>query len=730
VFGQQLPDGDRPDAKSISLKHGIKYDQWYALIMRRRRVALTCCALLAVALVGSNFRQNNLSPTLAAGDAGEATTDLQIQSSVLRIEFDHNLRSRVVALFGPDPKPLTPFSASETVAGTGHTWSDFALTSARRERVSDAFGAGERLSLTGQTGDLRKTVSVTIYTDFPSVAIFDVEYSNQGANPLTIRGWTNNQYSLTSLSTTQGPAFWSYQSGSYEKRPNWVLPLRPGFRQENYLGMNASDYGGGTPIVDVWRKDIGLAVGDVEPGPRLISLPVSMPDAHHARIAVSSNKERTLDPGESFHTLRTFVSVHQGDYFRTLTEYRRLMVRQGFQMASAPDSAFGPIWCAWGYGRSVQLKQVYDTLPTVKKMGFAWVTLDDGWQNNYGDWGVDTKKFPHGDADMKALVDRIHAEGFKAQLWWSPLSAVPNSQLLKEHPDFLLLNENGSKRKISWWNSFYLCPADRAVVEYHKALVRKILGEWGFDGLKLDGQHTNAVPPCYNPAHHHKSPEDSVEALPDFFREIYETARSVKPDALVEFCPCGTAYSFFTMPHFNMSVASDPESSFQIRSKGKTLKALMGDNIPYFGDHVELSDGANDFASTVGVGGVIGTQFVLPNLVKKHSTSDLTPEREKVFEKWLQIYKGKMLSRGEYLGELYDIGFDRPEAHAIRKGGEMYYAFFARNWSGPIELRGLQDRTYHVVDYVNGKDFGNVHGPKATISTDFEKHLLIEAHPE
>ena len=134
----------------------------------------------------------------------------------------------------------------------------------------------------------------------------------------------------------------------------------------------------------------------------------------HARVAVSSIRDRTLEPGESFHTLRTFVSVHQGDYFRTLTEYRRLMMRQGFQMASAPDSAFGPIWCAWGYGRSVQLKQVYDTLPTVKKMGFAWVTLDDGWQNNYGDWAVDPKKFPHGDVDMKALVDRHSRRGFQS----------------------------------------------------------------------------------------------------------------------------------------------------------------------------------------------------------------------------------------------------------------------------------------------------------------------------
>ena len=696
----------------------------------KRVLALSCCVLLSLVLPGWDSGRLASAEKATPASTGGDSSDLQIQSSVLRIEFDRNLHSRVLALVDPNPKPLTPFSASEIATGVGRTWRDFALTSTHREAVSDAFGAGERLSLSGKSGDLRKSVSVTIYSDFPSFAIFDVEYTNQGTTPLTIQGWANQQYSLMSLASSPTPAFWSYQSGSYEKRPNWVLPLRAGFRQENYLGMNASDYGGGTPIIDVWRRDVGLAVGHVEPGPRLISLPVSMPDASHARVGVRSKRERTLQPGESLHTLRTFVSVHQGDYFRTLAEYRRLMTRQGFQMASAPESAFGAIWCAWGYGRSVKLKQVYDTLPTVKKMGFSWVTLDDGWQNNYGDWAVDPKKFPHGDADMKALVDRIHQEGFKAQLWWSPLSAVPDSQLLKEHPDFLLLNQDGSKRKISWWNSFYMCPADRGVVEYHKALVRKILGEWGFDGLKLDGQHMNGVPPCYNPAHHHKSPEDSVEALPDFFREIYETARSVKPDALVEFCPCGTAYSFFTMPHFNMSVASDPESSFQIRSKGKTLKALIGDDVPYFGDHVELSDGANDFASTVGVGGVVGTQFVLPDLVTKHGKSDLTPEREKIFEKWLQIYKEKMLSRGEYLGDLYDIGFDRPEAHVIRKGGDMYYAFFASHWNGAIELRGLQDRPYRIFDYVNNKDLGMVRGPKAAISAEFDKHLLLEAEPQ
>jgi alpha-galactosidase len=89
-----------------------------------------------------------------------------------------------------------------------------------------------------------------------------------------------------------------------------------------------------------------------------------------------------------------------------------------------------------------------------------------------------------------------------------------------------------------------------------------------------------------------------------------------------------------------------------------------------------------------------------------------------------------MLSRGEYLGGLYDIGFDRPEAHAIRKGAKMYYAFFAPQFDGIIELRGLANQIYRISDYAAGKDLGTVRGPVASLVTRFEKHLLIEARPE
>ena len=666
--------------------------------------------------------------TMVAAPVSFAADGARVSGKSIRIEFDGKMHSRVVATIGSKERAIGDFMPSESIRVSGKEVVDFSLQSQKRETVSDALGGGSRTVLTGTAASLKKTVAVTVYDAFPRMAFFDVAYTNTGKADLAVSGWTNQHYSITAPATASQPAFWSFQSGSYEKRPDWILPLKPDFKQENFLGMNAPDYGGGTPIVDVWSRDAGLGVGHVEMAPKLVSLPVAQQGADHATVAVEFKHDQALKPGATLKTFRTFAAVHQGDYFQTLRDYRAVMIAQGIHFDAAPESAFAPIWCAWGYGRKMKPAQLFGALPIVKKLGFTWVTLDDGWQTAQGDWFLNPQKYPNGDADMRALVDKIHAEGFKAQLWWAPLAADPGTELVKKHPDWLLLNADGSKQKISYWNSWYLCPADPAVVAYHQALVTKAIKDWGFDGLKLDGQHMNGAPPCYNPAHKHARPEESVEGMPKFFQALYNTAREAKPEALVEFCPCGTAYSFFTLPFLNMSVASDPESAYQVRTKGKTLKALQGDGVAYFGDHVDMTK--DDFASTVGVGGVVGTNFTWPEGSGERKRNDLTPAREKNFEKWLRIYKEKMLSRGEYAGTLYDIGFDKPETHVVRKDGSMYYAFFAPEFSGKITLRGLSEGTYHVMDYVDGKDLGTVRGPAATLNVQFQKHLLLQAKPE
>ena len=146
---------------------------------------------------------------------------------------------------------------------------------------------------------------------------------------------------------------------------------------------------------------------------------------------------------------------------------------------------------------------------------------------------------------MKYMVDKIHEYGLKADLWWAPLAADPGSKFLVEHPDALILDQEGKPRDITWWDSWYLSPVDQDVLDWTKGLVEKFMQVYGYQGFKLDGQHMNAVPPDYNPAHHPDDPEKDVRELPNFYKLIYDTARSINPHAVVQYCPCGDCFSVY-----------------------------------------------------------------------------------------------------------------------------------------------------------------------------------------
>ena len=654
----------------------------------------------------------------------------------LRLEIDQQMRSRVGTTWDEASPLVDDFQSTEYLATQQGTYQHFTLTSAHQEAINDPkLGTGQQTTFRGESEadarlPLTKTLTIDQYDDFPDLLVLQVAYVNQGPENLDVTGWVNHAYTLVGQPDAS-PAFWSFQSGSYERRPDWVLPITPGFRQDNYMGMNASDYGGGTPVTDVWRKDVGVAVGHIAPVPKLVSLPVVADSSgQRATVGVHYEEQRSLSPGDTLTTFKTFVSVHQGDYYAPLKQFSQLMQQNGLPFVPAEEAAYEPIWCAWGYERKFNLEEVINTLPKVKELGIRWAVLDDGFQQAEGDWEVNEKKFPRGDQDMKRLVNAIHDQGLKAKLWWAPLAVDPGTKLLKEHPDVLLINAEGKPQDISWWDSYYMSPAAPATVKHTQSVIRMFMNDWGFDGLKMDGQHMNAVPPDHNPVHQLASPNEAVEAVPAFFRMIYETARSIKPHAVVENCPCGTACSFYNMASMNQSVSSDPMSSWQIRLKGKTFKALMG-KTAYYGDHVELSDEGTDFASSFGIGAVLGTKFTWPKDNPAQSKSFLlTPEKENVWKKWFALYNRKMLSKEDYLGDLYDIGFDVPEAHAVQKGDTLHYAFYAEMWDGEVELRGLEARTYRLVDYVNDQDYGTVEGPIAKLPVRFEQHLLLEAIPE
>jgi len=666
--------------------------------------------------------------------ADNTTAVYTLQNGTLGIEFDSQLHSRIVSNESSKQTILGDFQASEYIeTSDGNIISDFTYRDKKVEAINDLLGKGQQIELIGLSAQgIQKNTLIRIYERYPSMAFFTVSYTNNSVAPLKIAKWVNNSYTLpiNNNSDKKQAAFWSYQGASYEDRRDWVSPLKPGFKQQNYMGMNASDYGSGTAIVDVWRKDVGLAVGHSEITPKLVSLPLSYANASSgAQLHIEIEKTVVLQPAQTMQTIETFVNLHQGDYYATLKNYRQVMADKGLKMEEFPDSAYEAIWCAWGYERNFTVDEVIGTLAKAKEMGLKWAVLDDGWQTSEGDWYLDPKKFPNGDQDMQDFVAKINEAGLKAKLWWAPLAVDPGTDLLHEHSDMLLLDENGKTQDISWWNSYYLCPAYKGTIEYSKDLVKKMMGTWGYKGLKIDGQHLNGVAPCYNPKHNHAYPEESVEKLGEFWQEIIKTAQEIDPEAVVEICPCGTSYAFHNLPFMNQTVSSDPLSSWQVRHKGKTLKGLMGESSPYYGDHVELSDNASDFASSVGIGAVVGTKFTMPSSTGPAAQFALNPQMEKEWSKWIDIYNQKMLPKGTYLGELYDIGFDLPETHAIKKADRMYYGFYAKNWDGKVELRGLTAGKYQVQDYYNQRSLGIVEGPVAELKVKFSDYLLLELIP-
>ena len=276
---------------------------------------------------------------------------------------------------------------------------------------------------------------------------------------------------------------------------------------------------------------------------------------------------------------------------------------------------------------------------------------------------------------------------------------------------------------VPYWDSYYMSPVDPDVLREQEQDVRNFIEKFDFDGLKLDGQHMNAVAPDYSEYHHPDDPEKDVRELPLFYKMIFETARSIKEHAVIQYCPCGDCFSVYNLQYTNKTVSSDPHGSYQMRTKGYVLRAIAP-KTAYYGDHIELSDGGNDFPTQLGIGAVLGSKFTWPESAapkpRRGRGSYLTPEKEEQMKNAIAIYDEKTLSLGEYVPGLYDIGFDYPETHVITKDGKMNYAFYTHRGDETVipsvELRGLKKgHKYHVVDYYNHIDLGEITASDKTI---------------
>ena len=138
------------------------------------------------------------------------------------------------------------------------------------------------------------------------------------------------------------------------------------------------------------------------------------------------------------------------------------------------------------------LEDARDTLPV------SLVQIDDGYEAEVGDWLQVRSLF--GDTP-DVLAREIRAKGFRPGLWLAPFIVSPRARVAREHPDWLLRNEEGKPVHAGFlWGTFThaLDPTHPGVQDYVREVVHTVVHEWGYTFLKLDFLYAAALPGVYH----------------------------------------------------------------------------------------------------------------------------------------------------------------------------------------------------------------------------------------
>lgn len=140
--------------------------------------------------------------------------------------------------------------------------------------------------------------------------------------------------------------------------------------------------------------------------------------------------------------------------------------------------------------------------------------IDDGYQTAVGDWlSVDDEKFPDGMAEMSR---KIHENGLLSGLWLAPFVCEEDSEIFREHKGWLLRGSDGEpvRAGCNWSGSYALDFYNEEVRRYLRHVFSTVLGEWGFDLVKLDFLYAVCIIPQLG-----KSRGQVMNEAMDFLRE-------------------------------------------------------------------------------------------------------------------------------------------------------------------------------------------------------------------
>lgn len=176
---------------------------------------------------------------------------------------------------------------------------------------------------------------------------------------------------------------------------------------------------------------------------------------------------------------------------------------------------------------------------TAKEAGVELFVLDDGWfstrcgeTSGLGDWWPNTDRLPNG---IQGLSEKIEALGLKFGLWFELEMVNKDSELYRNHPDWILHTPD---RSVSHGRKQYVLDFSRKeVVDYIYIMTAKILRESKISYVKWDMNRN--ITECYSTAYEACQQGEIFHRYILGLYDLYERLTSEFPHILFESCASG-----------------------------------------------------------------------------------------------------------------------------------------------------------------------------------------------
>jgi len=252
-------------------------------------------------------------------------------------------------------------------------------------------------------------------------------------------------------------------------------------------------------IVESESAQERFLAGFIDASHQLTTITVRTPNVVMARallddVIVRSGEEREID-SLGFWRSNESAAAMASRFAAMLGDTMRARISAPYQRG----------WCSWyHYFHSISEDAIRANLGALRDLRSDYpievVQLDDGYQAALGDWDRANAKFPRG---LKSLAGAIRDAGFSAGIWTAPFLAARDSQIMREHEDWLIkLDGAGEPLRAAYnpnWTTsedkyaYALDPSHPQLNEHLEHLFRKLVDDFGYQYLKLDFLYAGAA---------------------------------------------------------------------------------------------------------------------------------------------------------------------------------------------------------------------------------------------